>query len=522
LHTFPFASFADKIFIGGANTMKIEVKSGKLEDCTVQCIVVGVLENENSLPAPLKEANEKMEGALAALFADGEISGKKKSTQFIHTFGKTAARRIMTVGLGKEDDLSFEDLREIGARAVKEALKAKLTRIAFALDGEKGVLGTHDAAHALVEGALLANYRFPGYHKETEENPELETLEILCAADEIEEVKESVRIAEALARGTNTARDLVNTPGNYLTPTVLAEKAQEIAERYGMEVEILDKADMEVYGMGGLLGVSQGSIEPPKLIAIKYRGTENWENVIGFVGKGITFDSGGISIKPAQGMDEMKGDMGGAAAVLGALEAIGTLKPAVNIAAVIPTTENMPGGSALKPGDVITTMSGKTIEILNTDAEGRLILADGMSYARKIGANYLIDLATLTGAALVALGTCTTAALTNDEALMEEVMEAAGEAGELLWRLPSYKPYKEQIKSQIADLKNTGGRNAGTITAGLFVGEFAEGTPWVHLDIAGTSWADKADDLSPAGGTGAMVRTLATLALNRAEAEKSE
>lgn len=502
--------------------MKIEVKSGKLQDCTTKCLIVGIWEGENALPALLKETDEKMGGALSALFADGEISGKKKSVQFIHTFGKVPARRIMTIGLGKKEELSFEDLRETGARAVKEALKAKLTDIVFALDEEAKVLGDYDAAHALLEGALLANYRFPGYHKEKEEKPELEALAILCKSDALEEVKEGARVAEALARGTNLARDLVNMPGNYLTPTVLSEKAKEIAERHGMEVEILDKADMELYCMGGLLGVSQGSVEPPKLIAIKYQGTEKWEDVIGFVGKGITFDSGGISIKPGPGMDEMKGDMGGAAAVLGALEAIGTLKPAVNIAAVIPTTENMPSGSALKPGDVITTMSGKTVEILNTDAEGRLILADGMSYARKIGANYLIDLATLTGAALVALGTCTTAALTNDEALMEEVMEAAGEAGELLWRLPGYKPYMEQIKSKIADLKNTGGRNAGTITAGLFVGEFAEGTPWVHLDIAGTAWADKADDLSPAGGTGAMVRTLSVLALRRAETNNIE
>ncbi|AMA72001.1 leucyl aminopeptidase [Aneurinibacillus thermoaerophilus] len=502
--------------------MKIEVKSGKLQDFSAQCAIVGIFEGQTVLPVSLKEADEKMGGALSALFVDGEINGKQKSVQFIHTFGKLGIRRIMTIGLGKKDELTFEDLREVAARAVKEALKAQVTRIVFVLDGEAQMLGAYDATHAIVEGALLANYRFPGYHKEAEDRPSLEEMTVLCPEENIDDAKEGAYIAEALARGTNLARDLVNMPGNYLTPTVLAEKAKEIAERHGMEVEILDKADMEVYGMGGLLGVSQGSVEPPKLIAIKYRGTEKWENVLGLVGKGITFDSGGISLKPGQGMEEMKGDMGGAASVLGAMEAIGTLKPAINIAAVIPTTENMPSGSALKPGDVITTMSGKTVEILNTDAEGRLILADGMSYARKMGADYLIDLATLTGAALIALGTCTTAALTNDEALMEEVMEAAGEAGERLWRLPGYKPYKEQIKSEIADLKNTGGRNAGTITAGLFVGEFAEDTPWVHLDIAGTAWADKASDLSPAGGTGAMVRTLAILALRRAESAKSQ
>lgn len=502
--------------------MKIEVKHDRITDCTAQCLIVGIFEGESTLPAPLKEADEKMNGVLASLFSDGEMSGKKKTTQLIHTFGKIAARRIMIIGLGKKEDFSFEDVREIGARAAKEALKAKLEHIAFILGEEAEMIGAYDTAYALTEGALLAAYRFPGYHKDTEEKPELASVTMLCAENEAEDVKEGIHVAEALARGTNLARDLINMPGNYLTPTVLAEKAKDLATRYGMSVEILDKADMEMYGMGGLLGVSQGSIEPPKLIAIKYQGLDKWEDVIGFVGKGITFDSGGISLKPGAGMDEMKGDMGGAAAVLGAMEAIGTLKPAVNIAAIIPTTENMPSGSALKPGDVITTMSGKTIEILNTDAEGRLVLADGMSYARKIGAEYLIDLATLTGAALVALGTCTTAALTNNEELMEEVMEAAGEAGELVWRLPGYKPYMEQIKSEIADLKNTGGRYAGTITAGLFVGEFAEETPWVHLDIAGTSWAYKASDLCPTGGTGAMVRTLASLALRREEAKETE
>lgn len=499
--------------------MKIEVKHDKVTDCTAQCLVVGVFEGESTLPAPLAEADEKMGGVLASLFADGEISGKKKTTQIIHTFGKIAARRIMVIGLGKKEDFSFEATREIGARATKEALKAKLEHLAFILGEETDKNGAYDTAYALTEGALLADYRFPGYHRETEEKPELGSLTLLCPESKAEEVQEGIRVAEALARGTNLARDLVNMPGNYLTPTVLAQKAKDLAERNGMSIEVLDKANMEVHGMGGLLGVSQGSVEPPRLIAIKYQGLDKWEDVVGFVGKGITFDSGGISIKPSAGMDEMKGDMGGAAAVLGALEAIGTLKPAVNIVAVIPTTENMPSGSALKPGDVITTMSGKTVEILNTDAEGRLILADGMSYARKMGADYLIDLATLTGAALIALGTCTTAALTNNEELMEDVMEAAAEAGELVWRLPGYKPYMEQIKSEIADLKNTGGRYAGAITAGLFVGEFAEGTPWVHLDIAGTSWEYKANDLSPAGGTGAMVRTLATLALQRSKSE---
>jgi leucyl aminopeptidase len=492
--------------------MEIKVTTEGFAKQQADCLVIGVLKGTNNAEGALKEADQALGGSIAALLSGSEISGERNDTQFIHTYGKTAARRILLLGLGDEQELSFEELREAAARAVKEALKAKLTKLVFALSHSWSGLDSKEAAHAVTEGALLADYRFPGYHQKEEEKPALESIVLFCAEEGAEDAREGVQIGQAFAEGTNLSRDLVNMPGNYLTPTVLAEKAKEVADRYGMQVEILEKPDMERYGMGGLLGVNQGSVEAPKLVAIKYQGTDKWEDVLGFVGKGITFDSGGISLKPGPGMDEMKGDMGGAAAVIGALEVIGRLKPAVNIAAVIPTTDNMPSGSALKPGDVITAMNGKTIEILNTDAEGRLILADGVCYAKEIGANYVVDLATLTGAALVALGTCTTAAVTNNEEFMEEVMISAAEAGELLWRLPAYKPYKDQIKSKIADLKNTGGRNAGSITAGLFVGEFAEETPWVHLDIAGTSWADKDNDFSPAGGTGVMVRTLATLA----------
>ncbi|WCN38452.1 leucyl aminopeptidase [Aneurinibacillus uraniidurans] len=498
--------------------MKIEIQTVQAHTIQADCLIVGITEGSSKLPDVLAGADKELGGALTELFAGGEVSGKKKNVQIIHTFGKMAARRIMLIGLGKEADYSFEVVREAAARAVKEALKAKLTTLTFAFDL---AMGTHETGHAIVEGALLANYRITSYQRDHKSAPQLTALTIISPEDAVEQVKEGARIGEAFANGTNLARDLTNLPGNYLTPTILAQKACELAERHGMEVEVLDKANMEVEGMGGLLGVSQGSAEPPKLIVIKYKGAGSWTDVLGIVGKGVTFDSGGISIKPAASMDEMKGDMGGAASVLGVLDILGTLKPAIDVVAVIPTTENMPSGTALKPGDVITAMNGKTIEILNTDAEGRLILADGLSYARKMGASRLVDMATLTGAALVALGTCTTAAITNDEMLMEEVMEAAAEAGELLWRLPTFDLYMEQIKSQIADLKNTGGRHAGTITAGLFLREFAEDTPWVHLDIAGPSWAAKADDFTPAGGTGAMVRTVATLALQMSQ-EDSE
>lgn len=492
--------------------MEIQVKTQGIHGDEVDVLILGISKDDVKKDSFFAIVDQALGGTLEKLKESKEINADFKNTQTLYTLGQMGARRVLILGLGESKDLTFETLREAAARAVKEALKEKLTRVAFVVGD---VLGdTQREAHAIVEGALLADYRFAGYHKVQEEKPSLLSLDLYCEQERETDVKEGSRLGQTFATGTCLARDLVNMPGNYLTATVLAEKAKELAEKHGMAIEILDKEEIKAYGMGGLLGVNQGSAQPPKLIAIKYNGTDKWENVLGFVGKGITFDSGGISIKPGAGMDEMKGDMGGAAAVLGALDIIGNLRPAINIVAVIPTTDNMPDGNALKPGDVITTMSGKTIEILNTDAEGRLVLADGMAYAKKLGADYLIDLATLTGAALVALGTCTTAAITNNEDLVENVFEAAAEAGELVWRLPAYKQYKELIKSQIADLKNTGGRNAGTITAGLFVGEFAEETPWVHLDIAGTSWTEKTGDESPHGGSGAMVRTLANLAIN--------
>lgn len=490
--------------------MKVYVKTQGIHSDQLDCLILGMTSNQK-VDTFFSIVDQALGGMLSKLYQLNEINTDFKHMQTIYTLGQMGARRVILLGLGDKNEITFDRLREAAACSIKEALKEKLTKVAIIVPG---LLNDYSLeAHALVEGTLLANYQPPCFQQKKEEQTELSSLILYCEKEWQELVNKGAQKGEIFARGTCYARDLVNLPGNYLTPTILAEKARELAYRHGMEIEVLEKEQMKKYVMGGLLGVNQGSAEPPKLISIKYKGRKKWDHVLGLVGKGITFDSGGISIKPGAGMDEMKGDMGGAAAVLGALDIVGTLRPAINIVAVIPATENMPDGNALKPGDVITTMSGKTVEILNTDAEGRLILADGMTYGKKLGANYLVDVATLTGAALIALGTCTTAAITNDEEFMEKVMAAADEAGELVWRLPAFKQYKEQIKSKIADLKNTGGRHAGTITAGLFVGEFAGDTPWVHLDIAGTSWADKGDYLSPAGGTGAMVRTLANLAL---------
>jgi leucyl aminopeptidase len=316
-----------------------------------------------------------------------------------------------------------------------------------------------------------------------------------------------------MAEATSLARDMVNEPANFFTPTRMAELAKEIANKYSLGFTVFNSRDMEAMGMGALLGVARGSSEPPKLITLNYKGDESSKNSLGFIGKGITFDSGGISIKPSEGMGEMKDDMAGGAAAIAALSAIAQLKPKVNVTAIIPATENLPSGTALKPGDILRAMNGKTIEVISTDAEGRLILADALSYAVKQGLSPLVDLATLTGACRVALGDGYSGAFTNNQELMDKVIKAAAKAGEKIWQMPLPEEYKEQLKSEIADIKNTGDRYGGAITAALFLTEFLDATPWVHLDIAGTASSSKGSGYSVKGATGVGVRTLVELAL---------
>jgi len=308
-------------------------------------------------------------------------------------------------------------------------------------------------------------------------------------------------------------------PPNLMKASDLAEFAVDLAEKYNLSYEVLEKEDMEKLGMGALLAVNKGSAEPPKMIVLKYEGDEKWENVLAFVGKGITYDTGGYSLKPRESMVGMKTDMAVAAAVLGAMEIIGELKPNVNVIAVIPATDNMISSTAYKPDEVITSMSGKTIEVFNTDAEGRLALCDAITYAKFYGANYIVDVATLTGGVIVALGDQVTGAMTNNEQFFQKVLESSNETGELIWQLPYFDLYKEKVRnhSKIADLSNSPGREAHAIMAGAFLGEFAEETPWVHLDIAGIATTKEEHDLGPAGATGVMVRTLATLAERMAE-----
>ncbi len=492
--------------------MKIEFTNQSAVNIQADLLAVGMYSEETKPQGILAELDQKLEGAILDLIQQEDISGKLKATTLLHTFGKIPAKRLLIVGLGEEKSFDQDRLREVAGLVVKTAKSVKAKKVASILFGlNHPNISEHHVTHSFAEGATMAHYHFDGYGLEKEPSPSIDQLQLI-AKDVTDELQYGIECGSAYGVGTNVARDLVNTPGNLMTPTIMAEKAMEIARRYNMEVEILEREEMERLGMGALLAVAQGSEQPPKMIVLKYQGRTKWDDVLGLVGKGLTFDSGGISIKPAANMDLMKTDMGGAAAVLGAMEAIGRLQPKVNVLAVVPAAENMPSGSAYKPGDVITSMSGKTIEVLNTDAEGRLALADGITYAKQLGAARIIDLATLTGAAVVALGSVTTGTMTNNQDFLDDFMKSAKKAGEKVWQLPAFDEYKEQIKSKIADLKNTGGREAGTITAGLFVGSFAEDTPWIHLDIAGTAWTDKGNSLNPPGATGAMVRSLVQMA----------
>ncbi|WP_057767932.1 leucyl aminopeptidase [Cytobacillus praedii] len=479
-----------------------------------ECLIIGLFDKPNKFEGILAQLDQQFEGQLTELVKSRDLSAKKKAVSKVHTFSRIGAKRLFVVGLGREKDYSFDVLREAIGKTFKTVKSSAIQEAAVYLDSFlSDEVDTLDAAHAISEAFALSTYRFEGYkQKSNEPAKNIEKMTIYSEAADEEDVNASLTVGYAHGKGTNSARTLVNLPGNMLTATDMANYAKELAAKYDFEAEILEKEDMLKLGMGALLAVNQGSTEPPKMIVLKYQGKEEWKDVIGLVGKGITFDTGGYSIKSKDGIVGMKTDMGGAAAVLGAMEIIGELKPEQNVVAVIPSTDNMISGNAFKADDVITSMSGKTIEVLNTDAEGRLVLADAVTYAKHHGANYLVDVATLTGGVIVALGTDTTGALTNNEALWEQVLEASYEAGEPIWRLPIFEKDKQRVRSsKIADLNNSPGREGHAIMGGAFVGEFAEDTPWVHLDIAGTATTRKEHDLGPAGATGVMARTLALL-----------
>jgi len=499
--------------------LKIKAVVGDITQIEADAIVVNLFEGVKQPAGATGAVDKALGGIVSQLISRGEIKGKFKEVNIIHTMGKLPAGIVVVVGLGDRKEFNFDRVRCIAAEFCRYLRKLNCQRIATIIHGA-GIAGLEPRAsvQAIVEGSLLGLYSFRRHiTKEPEFKDIKEILLVERQESKLSAVEDGVFRGRVMAEATNLARDMANEPANYMTPTRMAEMAKMLAETYGMELSVLEREQMEAMGMGALLGVAQGSHQPPKLIILSYEGDGTSQANLGFIGKGITFDSGGISIKPSEGMDEMKGDMSGGAWVMAALSAIAQLKPRINVTAIIPATENLLGGSALKPGDVIRAMNGKTIEVVNTDAEGRLVLADALSYAVKQGLSPLVDVATLTGACRVALGDIYSGVFGNSQELVDRVIKVGSEAGERLWQMPMHEDYKEQNKSEVADIKNSGGRFAGAITAALFLAEFTGDAPWVHMDIAGTFRSDKERAYLVKGATGTGVRTLINLALSFAK-----
>ena len=498
--------------------MEIKVIAGDIAKIEAGAIMLGLFEGVKRPDGELAVIDKALGGAVSQLISQGEIKGKVREVTIIHSLGKLPAARVAVAGLGKKEDLSLEKVRMVVGEACRLLQQREVSQAAtVALGAEVAGMGLGDAAQAVTEGALLGIYSFRRHMTKEAEHGELKRLTIVGTDDELPLLQQGSDKGRVLAEATKLARDMVNEPANYMTPSRMAEVAASLAKTYGLEVEVLEREQMQKLGMGALLGVTQGSRQPPKFIVLRYLGGDSAQVDLALVGKGVTFDSGGISIKPSEGMEEMKGDMAGGAAVMAALSAIAQLKLRFNVLAIIPCTENLPGGEALKPGDVLTAMNGKTIEIISTDAEGRLTLADTLSYANKLGAKRIVDVATLTGACHIALGDDCSGVFGNNQELVDRLIAASAVAGELMWQLPLYEQAKEQLKSEVADIKNVGGKWGGAITAAHFLAEFAGNTPWVHLDIAGTSLSEKDRGYIVKGATGVTVRTLVNLALSLAK-----
>jgi leucyl aminopeptidase len=464
----------------------------------------------DALIVPVFEGSREERFGAAGLAEAGEVSGKAGELTLLHHPPGTAATRVLLAGAGKREKFSPAELRKLAGTAVRHLKAKSVKRIALALEAE---WATAANAAAAVEGAILGDFE-PDRHKPSRDRKIVDSFTVV-APPEAGGIDEGVARGRIVGEAQNYARSLVNEPANLLTPLKLAEAARETAAEFQLECHVLDTARMTELGMGSLLGVSLGSAEPPALIEIHYRPEGGGGPVhLGLVGKGVTFDTGGVSIKPADGMEKMKYDMAGGAAMIGAMRALAQLKPPIPVSAYIPAVENMVGSRAQRPGDIVTAMSGKTIEVINTDAEGRLILADALTYARRQGCTHLVDAATLTGAIVVALGHINVGLFANDDALRDRVLQASKAAGERMWAMPLEEEYKEYLKSAFADLANVGGRWGGAITAAWFLKEFAEDTPWVHLDIAGTAWLDDAKPFMAKGPTGVPLRTLVRLAMD--------
>ncbi|MCE1246262.1 MAG: leucyl aminopeptidase [Firmicutes bacterium] len=486
--------------------------------------IVMVVFSDEKPSGELKTLDEKLNGLISSMIDSGEISGKFREFTMIHT-DKIASPRVLIMGLGKKKDFDVDKIRSMAGRAARILRRISCKHIAYSsftgLGIESGI-----SSQCITEGVTLGLYHFKKYKTSYDKKETLEKITILAKnEDEETSILNGINKGLVLAGATNMARDLVNEPANVMTPTYFVKKAEELSGEFNMELEVLDNKAMLEKGMGSFMCVAQGSEEPSAMVILKYMGGKEDGPVLGLVGKGLTFDSGGLCIKPADSMHRMYGDCSGACAVLGTMTAIAKLKIPVNVIAVMGMTENMPSGRAFRTGDIVKSYSGKTIEILNTDAEGRLVLADCLTYIKELGAQYIVDIATLTGGCVVALGVTASGIMGNHQGFIEMVKEAGRQASENMWQLPLYDDYLSQIHSDVADVENSGGRDASACTAGMFLKMFVpDETPWVHIDIAGTAMIErertpymKKPYLPKEGGTGVGVRTMFNLAETFAE-----
>ncbi len=493
--------------------VEFTIKAGSPEKLKSGCVVVGVYAG-GDLTASARALDKAANGAIAALLARGELDDKVGATLMLHDLPGVAAPRVLLVSLGKADELTDKSYRDAVSAAAKQLAGSVAADAAFVLT--EAELPHRDLAWRLAQAAQIlkdSTYRCDELKSKREESKKgVKKIVFIAKAKDTAPLEAALRRGSAIAEGMALAKTLGNLPGNVCTPTYLATTARKLAKDHKIKVEVLEKGDMEKLGMGSLLSVARGSHEPPKFIVLNYKGGKAKDKPVVLVGKGVTFDTGGISLKPGEGMDEMKYDMCGAASVLGTFKAIAQMELPINVVGLIPTTENMPGGSATKPGDIVTSMSGQTIEVLNTDAEGRLILCDALTYAERFDPVAVFDVATLTGACIIALGNLTSGLLANDDDLAAELLASGQAAGDKAWQLPLWDEYQDMLKSNFADIPNIGSKGAGTITAACFLARFTKAYKWAHLDIAGTAWRSGADK----GATGRPVPLLTQFLIGRA------
>jgi len=495
--------------------MQITLETKPFAALETDALVSYVFEESDPVQGRIVELDQPTAGLLRKLGKSGELTGKMLEFTLIHAPAGLKAARLLLVGAGKREQFNTATLRKITGAALRY-LKSRSVKN-FALLVREGN-ATEESAQAIAEGALTANFETDKYKTDKKNDKHIATA-LLAGFSDAERLagEKGLSKGRIIADAQNFARDLVNEPSNKLTPRILAEKAEAMAKEAGLSVEILDEKKIADLKMGALLSVAQGGPEPPRVIVVTYTpaNPKPGAPVIGLVGKAVTFDTGGISIKPADGMEKMKYDMAGGATMLGVMRALAALKPNVKVICVVPSTENMPGGKAQKPGDIQTAMSGKTIEVLNTDAEGRLILADGIHYAKQLGATHLVDAATLTGAIVVALANVNVGVFGSDQPFTDKLLASSKAVGEKMWQMPIDDDYRDFIKGTVADIQNiSSGKGGGAITGAMFIKEFAGDTPWIHLDIAGTAWNDDAKPWLAKGPTGVALRTLVHLVLS--------